>query len=335
VNPLTPALSTSGGEGEEPDARQGVSAVMWQISVVTTLEAEEAVMELLTRVFRRSAAIYTNEKTKVSMASVYCPKRSEWNNDRRAALRQGLAAVKSSGLKFGAGKILVRRVPREDWTESWKRHFKPLSIGSRLLIKPGWIKHRPGNNRAVVVLNPGLSFGTGNHPTTSFCLHELAKRRIDGTPQSFLDAGTGSGILAIAAAKLGYCPVRAIDADPQSVGVARENARINRVGGLLQIARADITRLTLRSREKYDLICANLISDLLVAERQRLLSRLRAGGTIVLAGILKTEFCRVQKVYEAAGMKLAGSRTEGEWRSGAFQRAVREGVGFLRRGFCG
>ena len=293
---------------------------LWQISLVTSPEAEEAATELIGRVFRCAAAVYTDEETKVTVASVYCPARLDWNSATRAALQRGLAAIKSSGLKIGAGKILVRRVPREDWSESWKRHFKPLSIGSRLLIKPGWIKLRPLKNQAVVVLDPGLSFGTGNHPTTSFCLHELANRRISGSPQSFFDIGTGSGILAIAAFKLGYHPVRAVDFDPQAVHVAKQNARINRVSHRLRIARADITRLPLRSREKYDLICANLISNLLIAEKKRILHRLRLCGTLVLAGILKTEFVLVQKAYETAGMKLVASRVEGEWRSGSFQR---------------
>jgi ribosomal protein L11 methyltransferase len=295
---------------------------LWQISVVTSLEAEDAVVELLARVFNHPAAVYTNEKTEVTVASVYCPKRSEWNPTRRVALRHGLAAIKSGGLSIGSGKIVVRRLPREDWSESWKRHFKPLSIGSRLLVKPGWSKRRPGKNQAVVVLDPGLSFGTGNHPTTLFCLRQVAGCRMDGKSQSFWDVGTGSGILAIAAAKLGYQPICAIDFDPQAVRVARENARLNRVLPKVRLRRTDLTKLPLRSRERYDLICANLISDLLLAEKQRILNRLRPGGTLVLAGILKNEFLRVQRAYEAAGMRLVASLIRGEWRSGAFKHAA-------------
>ena len=299
-----------------------ISKHLWQISIVTSLEAEDAVTELLARIFHRAAAVYTHEKTKVTVASVYCSKRSEWNPARRAALRDGLAAIKSGGLKTGAGKILVRRVPRQDWSKSWKRHFKPLAIGPRLLIKPSWIKRRARKNQAVVVLDPGLSFGTGNHPTTSFCLRAIADRRIAGQPQSFWDLGSGSGILAIAAAKLGYSPVHALDFDPEAVRVARDNARRNRVLPRVRIARADLARLPLQSREKYDLVCANLISTLLLVEMKRILNRLRHGGTLVLAGILQKEFVQVRKACEAAGMKLVASRIEGEWQSGAFQHAV-------------
>ncbi len=298
------------------------SKPLWQISVVTSLEAEDAVVELLSRVFHRAAGVYTNEETKVTVASVYCPKRADWNAKKGGALRDGLAAIKSSGLNIGTGKIEVRRVKRENWAESWKRHFKPLAIGSRLLIKPSWVKRRPKKNQAVVILDPGLSFGTGNHPTTAFCLAELAKRRRDNRPQSFWDVGTGSGILAIAAAKLGYQPVRAIDLDPEAVRVAQENARSNGVLPAISIGRADLAKLPMRTAQRYDFICANLISNLLVSQKRRILNRLRHGGTLVLAGILQCEFAFVQTAYEAAGLRLVASRIEGEWRSGAFRHAA-------------
>jgi ribosomal protein L11 methyltransferase len=291
---------------------------LWEVSIVTSLEAEDATVELAGHIFNRPAAVYTNEETKITVVSVYCQKRAEWAPEKLAALREGLALIKSSGLNIGTGKIAARRVAREDWSESWKRHFKPIEIGSRLLIKPGWIKRAPRKNQAVVVLDPGLSFGTGNHPTTAFCLRELASGRRDGTAQSFWDIGTGSGILAIAAVKLGYAPVQAVDFDPEAVRVAQENAQKNGVMEKLRLARQDITKLPASDRTQYDFICANLISNLLVAERQRIVSRLRTGGRLVLAGILKEEFAGLQGVYEKMGMKLAKSRIQGEWQSGAF-----------------
>ncbi len=291
---------------------------LWQIAVVTSLDAEEAVVELLARLFNRPAAIYTNEKTKVTSASVYCQTRSEWTPAKRAALASGLKAIQRSGLDIGSGKISATRVAREDWSESWKRHFKPIEIGSRLLIKPSWIKRRARKNQAVVVLDPGLSFGTGNHPTTAFCLRQLATCRQAEQAQSFLDIGTGSGILAIAAVKLGYGPVYAMDFDPEAVRVARQNARQNGVLKQLAINRQDLTKLPRQSRKKYDVICANLISTLLLSEKDRILSRLQAQGTLVLAGILKEEFPEIQRAWEQAGVKLVNSQIKGEWRSGAF-----------------
>ena len=138
------------------------------------------------------------------------------------------------------------------------------------------------------------------------------------TGRSFLDIGTGSGILAIAAAKLGYSPVHAFDFDPEAVHVARANARANGVQRKLRIMRRDMTKLPIHPARQYDLICANLISTLLIAGRRRIVAQLRGGGTLVLAGILRSEFSQVQKIYAKLGLKLAIKKIENEWCSGSF-----------------
>jgi len=137
--------------------------------------------------------------------------------------------------------------------------------------------------------------------------------------KSFLDIGTGSGILAIAAAKLGFKPVHAFDFDPEAVRVALANARVNQVSEKIKIAPGDLTQLPLRPARKYDLICANLISNLLIAERRRIAAQLKPGGMLVLAGILEPEFKQVQTAFELLGLKLAATKSEKEWRSGAFR----------------
>lgn len=274
-------------------------------------------MELLGRVFNLPAVVYTNVETGITIASVYCEGKVRLTRPQQTAVQAGLHEVRACGLELGAGKITVRRVGRENWKESWKRHFKAIEISPRLLIKPGWVRRRPRRGQAVVVLDPGLSFGTGNHPTTAFCLYALAGFRNPACRQSLLDIGTGSGILAIAAAKLGYRPVRAFDYDAEAVRIARQNARRNRVK--IAISRRDITKLPRRSRVKYDFICANLISTLLLAELPRITARLRPGGALVLAGILKDEFSLIQRACQRAGLRMLEGRTVGEWRSGVFQ----------------
>jgi len=251
---------------------------------------------------------------------------------------------------------VISKLRQKDWAESWKRHFKPIEIrfknrrdelcesqsprrksgtrvtrpseqtGRFLLIKPSWSKRKPRKDQVVVVLDPGLSFGTGQHPTTAFCLREIVRTAREGArpteTKSFLDLGTGSGILAIAAAKLGYSPVRALDFDADAVGVARANAHANRVQNKLKIRRGDVSNLPMCPRQegqRYDLVCANLTSDLLIAERRRIAAQLNAGGTLVLAGILKSEFGQVRKAYESLGLKLVSCRSEKEWRSGSFR----------------
>jgi ribosomal protein L11 methyltransferase len=241
-----------------------------------------------------------------------------WSGGIREEIAAGLMQIKHCGLKIGSGKVTIKKVRREDWSESWKRHFKPIEIGDALLVKPSWSKKLPRKNQAVVVLDPGLSFGTGQHPTTEFCLRALARHRTKRPRWSFLDIGTGSGILAIAAAKLGYSPVCAFDFDPEAVRVARANARANGVQNKLRIARKDVTKLPIHAVRQYDLICANLVSTLLISERRRMAAQLNRGGTLVLAGILRPEFSQVQKVFAELGLKLAGRKIENEWCSGSF-----------------
>jgi ribosomal protein L11 methyltransferase len=294
---------------------------IWRITVTTTAEAEDAVTELLSRQFGEPASAFTAVETGVVTVAVYCGARPKALAARCAALKAWISLVRSYGLDTGPANVSVRRIRREDWAESWKRHFKPIEIGGALLVKPSWSKRRPVKDQAVVVLDPGLSFGTGQHPTTWFCLRELVRRRSrNGAGQAFLDIGTGSGILAIAAVKLGYSPVRAFDFDPEAVRVARANARSNGVAQAVQFSRADVAKLPTRPVRQYDFICANLISTLLMEQRRQIARQLRTGGTLVLAGILKSEFGQVERAYTSLGLKLRSVKTEKEWCSCAFCR---------------
>jgi ribosomal protein L11 methyltransferase len=288
----------------------------WQICVTTTGEAEDAVTELLRRLGHESPSSYLDIETGRAIVSAYTATRAGAKETQ--TLRRGLTEIKRCGLNVGRGTILIQRVRREDWVESWKRHFRPIEIGTALLIRPGWIRRPARPGQRVVVLDPGLSFGTGQHPTTEFCLRQLAARRESGKAQSFLDIGTGSGILAIAAAKLGYAPITAFDVDAEAVRVARANARRNRVLDRIRFVQTDLARLPRTAARRHHVICANLTSDLLIGEHRRILASLRPGGTLILAGILAKEFSQVRRTYESAGLTLIASRIEREWRSGAF-----------------
>ena len=298
---------------------------LWKISVATSLEAEDAVAELLGSLTASAAAAFFNLETGASVVSVFSDK--PFPKKIRRKITGGLEQIKNCGLKIGTGKIEIAKLKREDWAESWKKHFKPIEIGGSLFVKPSWSKKRPRKGQSVVILDPGLSFGTGQHPTTSFCLHQIVaalcdrrKRRSQSaaTTKSFLDIGTGSGILAIAAAKLGFQPVCAFDFDPAAVRVAKANARVNGVQRKLQIKRGDVLKLPAKPKKQYDLVCANLISNLLIAETRKITAQMKRGGTLVLAGILAAEFHEVQRAFENCGLKLASARSEREWRSGSF-----------------
>ena len=300
--------------------------IIWQTSVTTTVEAEDAVAELLATHVAPSPSTYTDAETRVTTVSTYATTPPKNSAATKRLLRAGLKAITACGLNVGPGKITIQKLPRKNWAESWKRHFKPIEIGTRLLVKPSWIRRQPRRGQVVIVLDPGLSFGTGQHPTTEFCLREVVRvAATGGATRAFLDIGTGSGILAIAAAKLGYAPVHAFDYDPQSVIVARDNARTNHVTRQIKLTRADLTKLPRRSVRRYNVVCANLLANLLIAERDRILARVQPGGLLVVAGILKREFQEVLAAYRQAGMKLTASYARNEWRSGTFVRSSAPG----------
>jgi ribosomal protein L11 methyltransferase len=290
-----------------------------QISILTNAAAEDAVGVILERESGQVPSAYADVATGISTVSIY---RQLGDGDiakTKAALRAALKELAGDGVDPAPGTVRIRKVPPRDWSESWKRHFKPIDLGPRLLVKPTWSRRAPKRGQAVVNLDPGLSFGTGQHATTRFCLEQVVACRHPKNAQSFLDIGTGSGILAIAAAKLGYSPVAAFDFDPDCVRVATENAALNDVSKELVPREADITKVSRKSKERYDLVCANLIYDLLIAERDRILARVADGGSLVLAGILETQFEAVQKAFAQAGWKLIRAKTEKEWRSGLFR----------------
>ncbi len=302
------------------------------LAIVTSPQSEDAVAELFLRETGLTAIIVHSRVTGLSTVAVYLDpsSKSTTAGDRpslpqlRKKLRVGLEAIRNCGLDIAPARLNFRRVPAEDWRESWKRHFKPLAIGRQLLIRASWHARRPVPGQAEIVLDPGLSFGTGQHPTTEFCLREIVRLRPRAgranTPASLLDVGTGSGILAIAAVKLGYQPVAAFDFDPEAVEIARRNAAQNDSSESVRIDPGDVARLPLRPREKHAVVCANLTADLLQRHAARLAAHVLPGGHLVLAGILTEEFQTVTSVFQRHALHLVRSGGRREWRSGSFEK---------------
>ncbi len=289
-----------------------------KISVFTLIEAEEAVSALVERVLGQTPVLYTDDETLITQVSVYCARASAWTPAKRQKIVSGLAQLRTHGLPVGRTRITTQKLREQDWAESWKRHFKPLEVGNALLVKPSWSRRQPRRGQALIVLDPGLSFGTGQHPTTGFCLEQVVACRTPKGSKSMLDVGTGSGILAIAAAKLGFGPIRAFDFDPVAIRVARENAVRNGVDRQIRFSQKDLTRMPVETSERYDLVCANLLDDLLVREAARLSNRVCRRGRLVVAGILSKQFARVCEAFRTVGLKLLIEKTDSIWQSGTF-----------------
>lgn len=290
-----------------------------KIAVTVPVEAEEAVADLLETVFHQPVALATREETLRTEVSVFCERFADWTEARRRRVERGLARIRESGLPVGRARVRTKTLPPRDWAEAWKHHFRAQEIGGVLLVRPSWNRRRPRPGQVEVVLDPGLSFGTGNHPTTGFCLAQVvAGRPGNGETASMLDMGCGSGILGIAAAKLGYRPILGFDYDPAAVRVARENAAQNGVARAAKFVRQDVTRLPATTGTQYDLVCANLLANLHLTQTPRITGQVKPGGRLVLAGILAVEFPTVRRQFEACGFKLVADKGEKEWRSGAF-----------------
>ncbi len=203
----------------------------------------------------------------------------------------------------------VALIPIEDrdWTEAWKAGVRATRAG-RLWVGPSWLLGEAGAESLAIVIDPGMAFGTGDHPTTAMCL-EAIDAWVPAHPGcAVLDVGTGSGVLAIAAKKLGAGPTVANDIDPQAVEIARENAANNAVEGV-----AWTVKPLERIRGTFDLVLANIFANVLCHLAPRLSSATAARGRLLLTGILDEQAAEVLAAFEREGMKLARRRDRGEW----------------------
>ncbi len=212
------------------------------------------------------------------------------------------------------------QIKKEEWSEVWKKYFHILHIADNLVIKPSWLDYTAKPGEAVVEIDPGMSFGTGQHATTSFCLHKLAEFAGAGKVKSVLDAGCGSGILALAAAKLGYAPVQAFDYDPEAVTIAAENFALNHLTDAdIELTQADVACFQPISGG-YDLALVNILGHILKANARHITRLVHVDGYLALAGILSAEFDALSEAFVRQGCVEVERFTEKEWTSGLFIR---------------
>jgi ribosomal protein L11 methyltransferase len=216
------------------------------------------------------------------------------------------------------GDLAARIVLEADWANAWKAHFPVLRVGRRIVIRPTWRRHRRQPGDVVLALDPGMAFGTGLHPTTRLCLAalesladrgELAGGGPNGGPARVLDVGSGSGILSIAAARLGSGTVLALDVDPIAVDATAANARRNRLARVVRARSGSAPS----GEGPFDVVLANLIASLLVTLADGLVEDLRPGGTLLASGIFENREADVVAAFEARGLAIERRWTEGDW----------------------
>ena len=217
--------------------------------------------------------------------------------------------------------IEVGNIPDEDWKLSYRRHFKIEEIGKRLVTVPAWEKV-PEGDRIPIVLDPGMAFGTGKHETTRACLEYIDEL---APVDSFLDMGCGSGILSIAAAKLGCRVVKGFDVDQEAVDASIENAGKNGVSVeyvKFALGRKQSNDSTIRQpNNSFDLVAANILGPLLIRFADEIVPYV--GKNLIISGILTELYPEVLSAYEARGLKEVSRKTLGEWTTGLLTRAGR------------
>ncbi|MBP8980913.1 MAG: 50S ribosomal protein L11 methyltransferase [Syntrophobacterales bacterium] len=199
-----------------------------------------------------------------------------------------------------------------DWGEEWKKYFKPLRVTKNIIIKPTWERYSPGGHDIVIEIDPGMAFGTGQHPSTRMCLQAMEDLilgdRAAGS-RRVLDVGTGTGILGIAAAKLGAGKVTCVDIDKQAVAIAGENIRMNGVEDRVAVVCRDVAAIS----ETFDLLVANLTAKMLIKLRPRLIDLLGRGGFLIMSGIIEQNREDMEHHFFAEPFAVHRTIMEKEW----------------------
>jgi len=213
-------------------------------------------------------------------------------------------------------KIEVEIVDEKDWADAWKTYFNVTRITNRIVIKPDWKDYDPEPDDIVIHLDPGMAFGTGTHPTTAMCIRMIQQFLVPGS--GFLDVGTGSGILMIAAAGLGANRMTGIDTDEVAVEISKKNLDKNKVSSLLYSLAC--TTLDQTPPQTYDLIAANIIAQVIVDVMPDLEKRIAPGGVAILSGIIRERKPDVLAALETNNLHIYHETNEGDWVALAVRR---------------
>jgi len=276
-----------------------------ELRVETTPAAADLVAEFMLEADLRGASVTVTEAGAACCA--YLPPHSSIEGVVER-LRRRLVGIDPSLTNGLQAELSVCQVEEQDWAEAWRQHWQPLRVGQRLVVKPSWCDFQARPQDVVIELDPGMAFGTGTHPTTRMCLELLEELTRPGLV--VLDVGTGSGILAIAAAKLGAARVLAIDNDPLAVRVARDNVSRNQA---LEVVEVRLDNALDSVVEPADLVVANISTEAACALASGAAALLGRHGRFVSAGMTEASVDAVRSALAAAGLRVTGAKQEAEW----------------------
>lgn len=300
------------------EASELVADVMWQYTEggVAVSDAKDVVA-----LIRGDTGVYWDYiddelKAPRSDVLVKCFLKPDLADAAIADIRESLAEMKArGGLDFGSLEETRRMIDGDDWIDVWKKHFRPLHIGARVVIVPAWIDYTLAAGEIIVTLDSNMAFGTGEHETTSMCLEAL--QEVLKAEDTVIDVGCGSGILGIAAAKMGAKKCYLTDIDPVAVASAQHNAEVNGVAEKLTVAHSDLLE---NAEIRGDVVLANITAEILTRLAPSMPKNLKEGGMLILSGIIADRLPLVKEAYGAQGLTLEKEVRKGEWYALVYKR---------------
>lgn len=299
-----------------------------EIEVITSSEAADAVTELFYNTGITGVSILDSEDVKFkkenpgqfdwfdetiidvkegAIIKAYYHEDNEKLDEYIKYIKDGIDNLEKCGIDKGKGIVTVSKVNEQDWANNWKKYYKPTKIGRKIVVKPIWEDYEKKLGEIVVELNPGMAFGTGTHETTSLCikaLEEYVKK-----DSVVFDIGTGSGILTIAAAKLGAKKVIGVDLDPVAVDSAKENVAYNKTNNA-EILYGNLTEVV---NGKADIVIANILADVIKILTRDVRQSIVDGGYFIASGIILERKQDVIDTLEEFGFKIEKVNVDGEW----------------------
>lgn len=212
-------------------------------------------------------------------------------------------------IDLGKNKVTVSEVDEEDWATAWKKYYHPIKVSNQITIIPTWEEYTPNEGEMIIELDPGMAFGTGTHPTTILSIQAIEKTITAG--DRVLDVGTGSGVLAIAAAKLAAKKVDAYDLDDVAVTSAMGNVELNQATSIIDVKQNDLVKGV--EPESYDLVVANILAEIITSFTDDVFSILRPGGTYVTSGIIQRKKQDVKDALTASGFLITEITEMEDW----------------------
>lgn len=285
-----------------------------EIGLRINAEAQEAATEILYNY--GAQGLWLEEQGKRVFIKTYFPE-TDFSKEKLAILKEQLETLAQFGLDPGNVELVTEKVLEADWANSWKEYFYPEKISKNFVVKPTWREYQPQSTEKVIQIDPGMAFGTGTHPSTYLAITALEEmaglKKIVLAESNMLDVGTGSGILAIAAAMLGIPKITALDIDSVAIQVAKENIKQNRVQKQVEVLRSDLVKRVIDKGQTFQLVTANIIAEIILQLIVDLPLVLDPDGFFLASGIVSPRFSDVHTALLKQGFRLVRILKEGEW----------------------